>query len=244
MSATDQSSITTVAGDIATALESSDEQTTSGLQMLSLVHQARLSQLTRYSAAVVAHYSAGSAEVMAAQAAVTASKAAAVRSDIVNRQLTIAAPTVPAGGWVLYGSVYDVGGAPVAAQTVFLADAQGEFQSDYGFSYTDDTGSYSLTAQAPPSSQAPPAGNEPAAEASTPDLYLEVTNQKRQPVYLSSTAFVPTADTATYVNIYLPAGGQTIGAPPPGAKNSAPPSAPKPAKSTPSNPKAKGSGAT
>ena len=150
MSTTDQSSITTVAEDITTALQSSDQQSASSLQTLSLVHQARISQVTRYSAAVAAHFGAGSAEATAAQAALTASQAVAVRSDIVNRQLSMAVPTVPAGGWVLYGSVQDATGAPVAAQTVFFANAQGTFESEYGYAYTDDTGSYSIAVEARP----------------------------------------------------------------------------------------------
>ena len=52
MSTTDQPSITDVAADITMALQSSDEQTASSLQTLSLVHQARIAQLTRYTAAV------------------------------------------------------------------------------------------------------------------------------------------------------------------------------------------------
>lgn len=237
MSATDQSSITNVADDISTALQSSDEQAASRLQTLSLVHQARISQLSRYSAAITAHYGAGSAEATAAETAVSASQAVAVRSDVVNRQLSTAPPTVPTGGWVLYGYVYDADGTPMAAQTVFLADAKGTFQSEYGFAYTDETGYFALTAQAPP---APPAEGAQAAATSVPELYVEVTNQKRQPVYLSSTPFEPTADTATYVNISLGAGGQPIGAPPPGAKSSAVPPAPKAGKPTPAKPSPKG----
>ena len=244
MSATDQSSITNVAADITTALQSSDEQTASSLQTLSLVHQARISQVTRYSTAVTAHYGAASPEATAAQAAVSASQAVAVRSDVVNRELNTPAPAVPAGGWVLHGHVYDANGAPVSAQTVFLATAQGAFQSEYGYAYTDDTGYYSLTVDAPAVAPAPPpAGNEPAA-ASTAELCLAVTNQKRQLVYLSSTPFEPTAGTATYNYAHLSAGGQTIGVPPRGAKNPAPPPAPKSGKSPPSKPPAKRSGAT
>jgi hypothetical protein len=243
MSTTDQSSITTVTDDIATALQSSDEQTASSLQTLSLVHQARISQVTRYSAAVAAHFGAASPEATTAQAALSASQAEAVRSDIVNRQLSMAVPTAPAGGWALYGTVQDATGAPVPAQTVFFANAQGTFQSEYGYAYTDDAGSYSITEEAPaPSAEAE--GSEPAPAPSAPELYLAVTNQKRQWVYLSSTPFEPTAGTATYMNVYLPAGGETIGAPPPGAKKPAPPPAPKSGKNTPSAPKSKGSGTT
>jgi hypothetical protein len=193
---------------------------------------------------VAAHYGAASPEATAAQAALSASQAVAVRSDVVNRQLNTPAPAVPAGGWVLYGHVYDANGAPVSAQTVFLATAQGAFQSEYGYAYTDDTGYYSLTVDAPAVAPAPPpAGNGPAA-ASTPELCLAVTNQKRQLVYLSSTPFEPTAGTATYNYAHLSAGGQTIGVPPRGAKNPAPPPAPKSGKSPPSKPPAKRSGAT
>jgi hypothetical protein len=227
MSTTDASSITSVVDDISTSLESSDAQTAGRLQTLSLVQQARVSQLTRYAARVTAQYGAGSPEATAAQAAVTTAQATAARSEIVSRQLNTAAPSVPTGGWVLGGRVYDAQASAVAAQTVFLVDPQGAFQSEYGFAYTDDTGYFALTAQAP---APPPADGDTAAEAGTPELYLEVTNQKRQPVYLSSTPFEPTAGTATYVNIYLGAGGQPIGEPPPGAQRSAVPATPKTAK--------------
>lgn len=220
MSATDQSSITSVADEISTALQSSDEQTASSLQTLSLVHQARTSQLTRYTAAVTTHFGSGSPEATTAQTAVTASQALAVRSDVVNRQLSTAAPIVPAGGWVLHGRVYDAQAGPVAAQTVFLADQQSAFQSEYGFAYTDDTGYFALTADAPDTSS--------PAVVSTPALYLAVSNQKRQPVYFNSTSFEPTPDTATYMNIYLGAGDLPLGAPPRGA--SALPPAPRSAK--------------
>jgi hypothetical protein len=240
MSTPDQSSLTTVADDISTALTSSDEQTAMSLQTLSLLYQARISQLTRYTAAVTAQYGAGSPEATAAQAAVTASQAVAIRSDVVSRQLNTAAPTVPAGGWVVYGRVYDAAASPVAAQTVFLVDPQGAFQSEYGFAFTDETGYFALTFEA---ASPPPAGGEPTSAASTPELYLEVTNQKRQPVYLSSTPFEPTPGTATYVNITLEAGGQPIGEPPPGARGAAVPPAPKAAKRKSAKPGRKGSGA-
>jgi hypothetical protein len=224
MSTTDSSSITNAAGDIAATLEATDQQTTHRLQTLSLVQQARTAQLTRYADAVTTQYGAGSAEATAAQAAVGASQVVAVRSAVFSRQLNTAPPDVPAGGWVVYGRVYDAQGAPVAAQTVFLVDPQGAFQSEYGFAYTDETGYFALTFEG---TSAPSAEDEASAAASTPELYLEVSNQKRKPVYLSSTTFEPTSGTATYVNIYLAAGGAPIGEPPPGAQSSAVPAAPK-----------------
>jgi hypothetical protein len=239
MSTTDQPTITNVADDISTALESTDAQTASRLQTLSLVHQARIAQLTRTAATVTAQYGAESPEATAAQAAVTASQAVAARSEIVSRQLGTALPTVPAGGWVLHGRVYDAQAEAVATQTVFLVDPQGAFQSEYGFAYTDETGYFLLTFDAPTPS---PAEGGASAAASTPELYVEVTNQKRQPVYLSATPFEPTKGTATYLNIYLPAGGQPIGEPPPGARSSALPLAPKAGKRTAPKSRARRSG--
>lgn len=238
MSMTNESSIRSVADDISTTLAASDEETAGRLQTMNIVHQARIAQLTRYATAVTAQYGEGSPEAVAAQAAVTASQATAVRNEIVTRQLNTAAPDVPAGGWVLYGRVYDAQAAPVAAQTVFLVNQQGAFQSEYGFAYTDETGYFVLTAEGP----APPAETDAVAAASTGELFVEVTNQKRQPVYLSSTPFEPTVGTATYVNIYLDAGGKPIGAPPPGVQKSAVPPAPKSRKGASVKPRARGSG--
>jgi hypothetical protein len=224
MSTTDESSIRNVADTISTTLESSDEQSARQLQTLSLVHQARLSQLARNAAAVAANYGTGSPQAAVAEAAVSAAQATVARIGVVNRQLATPAPEVPAEGWVLHGRVYDEQGAPVSGQTVFLVDKQGTYQREYGFAYTDDTGYFVLMAEGAPAQAE--AASEPAATAQpAPELYLEVANERRQPVYLSSAPFQPTVGTATYVNTNLAAGRKPIGDPPRAIRTSAFPTA-------------------
>src|SRR6266851_1042895 len=121
MSTNDESSIKNVAETLSTALASSDTQSAQRLQMLSLVHRARLSQLTRNVAVVTRRYGAKSPQTTAAQAAVANSNAVAVRIEVVSRQLNTPLPDVPAGGWVLHGHVYDELAATVAGQPVYLS---------------------------------------------------------------------------------------------------------------------------
>ncbi len=238
MSTNDESSIKNVAETLSTALASSDTQSAQRLQMLSLVHRARLSQLTRNVAVVTRRYGAKSPQTTAAQAAVANSNAVVVRIEVVSRQLNTPLPDVPAGGWVLHGHVYDELAATVAGQTVFLVDVHGEFRHEYGFAYTDDTGYFMLTADGPAAGA--DTGSKPSTPPAAPELYLEVTNEKRQPVYLSSTAFNPTVGTATYVAVHLATGRKPIGDPPSAIRGTALPTAtPSSAKRT--QPKAGGS---
>jgi hypothetical protein len=225
MSTPEDLSITSIKDTISSTLESNDAQSTQQLQTLALVHQARLAQLTRNAATVSENFGKGSPQTAAAEAAVSAARATVARVNIVNSQLATPQPAVPAGGWVLHGRVYDDRGAPVSGQTVFLVDAQSAYQRDYGFAYTDDTGYFALTAEG-----APAAGDSTTtagAPQRAPELYVEVANEKRQPVYLSSTPFQPTVGTATYVPVELAAGGKPIGDPPRAVRGSALPSTPR-----------------
>jgi hypothetical protein len=224
MSATDESAIRNVAETISTALASNDEQSTHQLQTLALVHQARLSQLTRNAAAVAAGFGKASPQAAAAEALVSATQATIARIGVVNRQLATPTPAVPSGSWVLHGRVYDEQGVPVGGQTVFLVDKQGAYQREYGFAYTDDTGYFALTAERTPA-QEEAAGDSAAAAQPGPELYLEVANERRQPVYLSSKPFQPTVGAATYVNTHLAAGRKPIGDPPRVIRTSAFPTA-------------------
>jgi hypothetical protein len=47
-----------------------------------------------------------------------------------------------------------------------------------------------------------------------PPLYLEIANNKAQPVYLSKTAFPPQTGVATYLVVTLPTGEPILGDPP------------------------------
>jgi hypothetical protein len=206
----------TVAGELSTA----DSTAAQGVQILSNINQARLAQRTRAAASITARFGASSPQAVAAEAAVTASKATVARVAILNQQVSVATPQVSATGWALYGHVYDAQLQPVSAYTVFLVDAKKAYQSAYGFSYTDSTGYFLISFAGDPASSQSPAqeSSQPAAAASSqklPQLYIEIANSNALPVYLSTTAFQPTLGSATYQNITLPAGEPPIGDPPP-----------------------------
>jgi hypothetical protein len=190
------------------ALTSADAMAAQSIQTLQQVHQARLSLLQRTAANLKAQYGADDSRVKAAQAAVAATTGTISRIGIVSQQLNTMAPQVAADGWALHGRVFDAQGKPLARYTVFLVDSQHTYQEAYGFAYTDETGYFLLNV----ASAAAKAGSHAVAAATS--LFVEVANTKGQPVYLSTTAFVPVVGSATYQTITVPAGSQPIGDPP------------------------------
>jgi hypothetical protein len=188
--------------------------TTSGnrIQNLSLVHQARVSRLKRTASSVTAQYGPQSAQATAAQEAVTAEQTNIARIEVLHQQITTAAPQVAAAGWALHGRVYNAQLKPVSGQTVFLVDGEKNYQSAYGFSYTDNTGYFLINY----------AGKTPvsagqiaiASESSAEQLFVQVANTDVKPVYLSSTAFQARLGGAVYQNITLPPGEPPLGDPP------------------------------
>jgi hypothetical protein len=193
---------TTVNSNMTSALTVADTSSAQRVQQLGLVHQARLAQLTRTSASVAAQYGADSAQATAAAAAVASSQLLLARITQINLRVTLASPTVAAGGWALYGHIYSSDGTAAVAYTVFLVDEQNAYQSAVGFSYTATDGSYALNYQ-------PAKG-----AAALPQIYLQVANASAQPVYLSTVAFAPTVGQATYQDVTLPAGEPVLGDPP------------------------------
>ena len=229
--------------DLTATLASADTTTASRIQNLVLVHQARLTQLTRTAANATAQYGAGSAQAAAAQADVTSTASTIGRVTLVNQQVTTPAPQVSTSGWALYGYLTTPPAQPVPGFAVFLVDAQNAYQSAYGFTYTDSNGFFQLvyngsatgvtgtttgtSTGTPPvlqlldQKQEQPATEQTQQQAQslpvnlpTPTLYLEIANAKGQVVYLSKTAFQPTLGQATYQNIQLAAGAPVIGNPP------------------------------
>ncbi len=187
------------------------------MQNLKLVHQARLSQLTRTAAALNAKYGATDSRTVAAEAAVTAQSAAVSRIAVASQQAATSAPTVATGGWALHGRVYDAQLEPSAKFTVYLVNSQKAYQAQYGFAYTDDTGYFLIN-------YAPVAGQ--AASAASP-LYVAIVDDKAAPVYLATTAFQPATGKATYQNITLAAGDTPLGDPPADIRQIALPPQPK-----------------
>ena len=203
---------------VASELSTADSTATQGVQILSSINQARLAQKTRTAASITARYGAGSPQAVAAEAAVTASKATVARVAVINQQVSTAAPQVSATGWALYGHVYNAQLQPASAYTVFLVDAKKTYQGAYGFSYTDSTGYFQINSAGDPASsqsQSQSSQQASAAAPASPQLFIEIANSNALPVYLSTTAFQPTVGTATYQNITLPAGEPPIGDPPP-----------------------------
>jgi len=199
---TQETAQTTVNTNVASALAVADSGTAQRVQQLGLVHQARLTQLTRTSVSVAAQYGADSTQATAAAAAVTSSKRLVARITQINRQVTLDAPAVASGGWALYGHIYNAALAAAAAYTVFLVDEQNAYQGAVGFAYSASDGSYALN-------------YAPASDAQAlPELYLQVANAQAQPVYLSTVAFQPTTGQATYLDVTLPAGEPVLGDPP------------------------------
>jgi hypothetical protein len=136
-----------------------------GTSMTAQVQTARVSVLKRAAAAAVATYGADSTEATAANQAVTTAQAKTGQLQIVSQKAATTPPTVASTGWALHGRVYDANLNPQERYTVFMVDAQNNYISDYGFSYTDSTGYFLLQSKAAPASSSS-ATSEPCAESS------------------------------------------------------------------------------
>jgi hypothetical protein len=196
-STTDNSS----ADQLKSALTSADNAVLQGIQNLQSVHQARLAQANRTVAALKAQYGADDPRVKAAEAAVVARTTTIGRISMVQQQLVVPAVQVAPAGWALQGRVLDSNLQPLARFTVFLVDANKDFLKQYGFAYTDATGNFVLNY----------AGD--AKGTAAPPLFIEVVDTQANPVYLSSTQFVPVPGVTSFQNIVLAPGSQPIGDP-------------------------------
>jgi hypothetical protein len=218
MSTTDRSSLQPMPGEAASALTSAcdaaDAAYAQGVSNLGLVQQARLSQARRAADDLASRYGAADPRVVAAQASVQASTQRVARINVIGLQAATPAPQVPAKGWVLHGRVFDAMRKPVARLTVFLVDSQKAFQQGYGFSYTDETGYFSIEF----------AGAEKKDAAGVP-LFLEILDAKRRPIHLDSTALSPATGSATYLDVVLSDDRTPLGEPPAQARDTAMPPA-------------------
>ena len=183
------------------------------VQNLGLLQQARLSSRTRAATLAAAQYGKDSTEAKAAQSAVAATKTAVSRTQLASLQINTPQPTVAATGWALHGRILDSNLAALPRYTVFLVDEQKAYLREYGFAYTDSTG-YFLINYAPGTQGGTPGDAARAASAAKPSIFLEVANQKAEPVYLSTAAFTPVLGQATYQTITLAAGEPILGDPP------------------------------
>lgn len=206
-----QPDMSDIGDQVTSNLASADNLAAQRVGTLMWVHQARAAQLSRTAATLKAQYGPNDPGVKSAEAAVVAAKADAARVAAVHQQVTTPEPQVSPSGWALHGRVFDVELKPVSDFTVFLVDAAKAYQQAYGFAYTDDTGYFLLNY-----TDSDPASRDKSATATQaqPKLFVEITDRRARPVYLSSTAFQPVLGRATYQNIILPADDQAIGAPP------------------------------
>jgi hypothetical protein len=195
---------------VRTALGVGDSGATQAVQNLTLVQQARISQLRRTAATTTKQYGADSAEAKTAAAAVTAGTARVASMTAVHLQAATPGPQVSPTGWALHGRVFDAPSDPSSIQlqpvpnlTVFLVDAQKKYQEQFGFAYTDANGYFILNY----------AGSKSKAQADG-QFFVEIADKKGRPFYLSTTRFQPVPGNATYLNITLPADKKPLGDPP------------------------------
>jgi len=185
------------------ALMTADGKATDRLENLSLVHQARMTQLSRTVMSLTDEYGEGSSQVIAAKAAVTEAAGIVARLQVVRQQTAAEAPAVTATGWAVWGHVYDSNTKPLSGYCVFLVDGQKIFQRAYGFSYTDSTGSFVINFDG--------ASATTGKSSSPPVVYLAITNAKAQPVFVGTTPLSLTIGSATYVDTTLPEGEPVLG---------------------------------
>ena len=195
------SSAAQIGEKLTATLSSADSAAAQSAQALTLVHQARLTQLSRTAATLKAQYGANNTGVKSAEAAVNAGATVVARVAMVQQELGTAAPPVAANGFVLHGRVYDSLFQPQSNMTVFLVDATNTYQQQFGFAYTDETGYFMINAADSELANAKP-------------VFLQVADNKSRPVYLSSSPLEPMPDSALYLKIILTAGGKPIGDPP------------------------------
>jgi hypothetical protein len=181
-----------------------DTLSASRLDNLGLVHQARITQLTRTVNSLTAQFGADSRQVVAAQAAVSATQAVVARVLVVKQQTAETAPVVASGGWAVWGHVYSSTSTPLSGYCVFLVDAQKNYQCDYGFQFTDSTGAFVISYAGPAS------GGEQAA-ATLPTVYLAITNAKAQLVCEGAKALALALGSALYIDTTLAAGEPVVG---------------------------------
>ena len=160
-----------------TLVTSANQLSNAGTSMSALVQTARVSGLKRAAAAAVATYGADSAEATAANQAVTTAQAKTGQLQVVSQKASTTPPPVASAGWALHGRVYDANLNPQERYTVFLVDAQKNYLSDYGFSYTDSTGYFLLQYQGAPASGSS-GGSEPGAATSETSAASSEGNQE------------------------------------------------------------------
>jgi hypothetical protein len=187
-----------------------DSQTAAQFGGLTLVSQARTSDLQRQAASLTALHGAADSRVVALQASIRSEQSLASKLGVVRDQAATPTPAVPAGGWVLHGRVRDQNLQPVAKLSVLLVNDRKVWLRNYGFAFTDDTGYFLL-------SHSPAASDKNDTKTSS-SVFLEVLDQKRQPLYIDASPFELAVGSVLYRDIVL--SSQTpLGRPPQGVRS-------------------------
>ena len=201
-----------------------DAQTTQQFTGLAAVRQARVNQLQREAALLIRLYGANDSRVQAVQANLANQQAFAVKLGVARDASATAAPTAPAGGWVLYGHVRHADLTPAAQYTVFLADKGRSWLTPYGYAFTDQNGYYELSyAPAPVTPSGTKAGQKHAAAAAPLSAFVEVSDAACHLVFVDTTTTAFPVGAAINKDIVL-ASDNPLGTPP--CQEGAPPATP------------------
>ena len=200
-------------------------QATQQLNGLTLIRQAKINQLQRQVTSLAAQNGATDPTVIALQATIETQPTLVAQLGAAKTLVSTNTPTVPAGGWVIYGYVRDQNLQPIAQLSVLLVNEQKVWLRGFGYAFTSETGYFEID-YSPPTAVLK---KRVRAETKTPaetvssvistaavTAYLEVLNQKRQPLYIDSSSFSIAVGNALYRDVILTS--QTpLGTAPPGA---------------------------
>ena len=194
-----------------------DAQATQQLTNLAQIRQARINQLQRQVAPLIAQKGAADTQVVSLQKSIQSQQSLVSALAVVRAKASTPAPTVSANGWVIYGYVRDQNLQPAARLTVTLTNQQKVWQHQYGYSFTDANGYFSLDYTPPAAAPSPtpaPTAPTPAPTVGTttaPAIALTAATFATAPVATFSTtpAVTPAATisptVAAVANINLPA---------------------------------------
>jgi hypothetical protein len=191
-----------------------DQQTARQFSGLSLVRQARASQLQREYNSLAQAYGANDPGVQAVRASLTYQQTLGSRLGLASTTSGTTAPKTPVNGWAVYGRVRNADLTPAPQLTVFLADDSRAWLKQFAYAFTDQTGYFTLTYD--PSATA--AGSRKtrqsqAAASETLSAYLEVSNETCKLMYIDATAMSLKPGASVYRDIVLDA-NVPLGSPP------------------------------
>ena len=103
---------------------------------------------------------------------------------------SIAAVTVPCGGWTVYGYCRDQNLQPIAGYSVFFVNNQKVWIEAYGYAITSELGFFEI-------------GYSPPVPAPPVFVYLGIVNNMKEPIYLDSSPFEVYAGKAIFRDCLL-----------------------------------------